>query len=192
MKSRLKICPCLTEREPVLSHTSDYSTISNETPSLSSCANTVFVLEPNVSQQLILPSQVRCFDMCRENMDITPPASARHNNPSLTDEGIDRTDVKLCTCSKRQRCENDASVMNRLEALSLSKRSLQSMHDDGLVYIRDLVSIFLHGTSQFEQLLRERYHLPAKQARLFFQVLDRRWIQYQLNYVNMQPALHHR
>jgi hypothetical protein len=139
---------------------------------------------------LILPSEAKQYDICQEQIfeDYSVNSLSKLNeinrfDRKLLDEDITKPEIKLCTCSKRKLSDNDFCTINfafsnqdkLLEELHLSKRSLQSMHDDGLFYIHDLVLVFLKNISQFDQVLSQRYYLSKKQTNIFVKVMNKWW-----------------
>jgi hypothetical protein len=109
--------------------------------------------------------------------------SLPESNEKLSDETLAETNTKLCTCSKRNLSDIDfprnkfafADQGRLLEELHLSPQSLQSMYNDGLVYIRDLVLVFLRNIPQFYQILVKHYYVPKRQANLFVKILQKWW-----------------
>jgi hypothetical protein len=122
---------------------------------------------------LILPSEAKPYDICQEQ--ILENYNINISNSSSKSNEIDEN-IKFCTCSKRKLSDNDFSNQDKLlEELHLSQRSLQSMHNDGLFYIHDLVIVFLRNISQFNQILLKRYCLSKKQVNLFVKIMNKWW-----------------
>ena len=166
------------------------SSFSTRTPSLHWCENTTIIPTLSTAHQLVLPSEVKLYNICQEqipenyNTFITShPDLLSNDHRNLLNESITETDVKLCTCSKRKLSDNHFPIENivcsnqdkLLEELHLSNRSLQSMHNDGLFYIHDLVLLFLRHTSQFHQILSKTYYVPQKRANLFVKTMNKWW-----------------
>ncbi|CAF2619056.1 unnamed protein product [Rotaria sp. Silwood2] len=119
------------------------------------------------------------------------------SNRKLSDENIIETNVKLCTCSKRKLSDIHISMLKfafsnqdkLLKELHLSKRSLQSMYNDGLFYVHDLVLVFLRNISQFDQILLKHYYLSRKQANLFVKIMNKWWKKHQRKFININEKL---
>lgn len=113
--------------------------------------------------------------------------SLSKSNENLSDKTITETNTRICTCSNRKLSDNHFSKNKftlsdqgrLLEELHLSPQSLQSMHNDGLFYIHDLVLVFLRNISQFYQILIKHYHVSKRQANSFVKILKKWWKKHQ-------------
>jgi hypothetical protein len=144
-----------------------------------------------------MPSKAKHYDVCQEqtleNYNTLFNNNITSNLSEKFDENIIETSVKLCTCSKRKLSDNhfhavkfNVSNHNKLlEELHLSNLSLESMCNDGLVYIHDLVLVFLKYVSQFDQILCNRYHLSKKQANRFVKIMNKWWEKHQAEFINI-------
>ncbi|CAF3424264.1 unnamed protein product [Rotaria sp. Silwood1] len=119
------------------------------------------------------------------------------SNRKFSDENITKKNVKLCTCSKRKLSDIHISMLKfafsnqdkLLKELHLSKQSLQSMYNDGLFYVHDLVLIFLRNISQFYQILVKRYYLTKKQANLFVKIMNKWWKKHRTKFIDTNEKL---
>lgn len=108
------------------------------------------------------------------------PGKGKYDDASLASDNLYPSDSSL---PEEDSIENHFPIKrfalcneNRgLEELCFSSQSLQSMFNDGLLYIHDLVNIFLQNPSQFHRILVKRYHVPAKQAILTSQIMQHWW-----------------
>ncbi len=148
----------------------------------------------STAHQLLVPSEGKHFDICQEqtleNYNMNSSNSSIYledSNEKLFDknENIGETNIKVCTCFKRKLSDTNFSMNQStfsdedrlLEELYLSSRSLQLMHNDGLFYIHDLVSVFLQNTPQFYQILVKHYHVSKKLANLITKIMQKWWKQ---------------
>jgi hypothetical protein len=159
---------------------------------LYSCENNNIVPLLSTAHQLMMPSKATHYDVCQEQT-FENYNTLFKSDRKLSDENRIETAVQLCTCSKRKLSDNHFPIVKvtlsnqdrLLEKLYLSKRSLQSMHNDGLFYIHDLVLVYLKNISQFHQILLEHYHLPKNQADLFVNIMNKWWEKYQTEFINI-------
>lgn len=63
----------------------------------------------------------------------------------------------------------------RLEEIDFSFQSLRLMLNDDLIYIDDLIKVFLSNPSEFHRILINRYHIPIKQAILTSKIIEQWW-----------------
>jgi hypothetical protein len=124
--------------------------------------------------------------------------SSAKSNKKFVDENITyETNMKFCICSKRKLSDNHFSMntfaftnqCRLLEELHLSKRSLQSMSNDGLFYVHDLVLVFLRNISQFYQILVKHYYVSKKQANLYVKIMQQWWKKHQKEFFNINEKL---
>ncbi|CAF3628022.1 unnamed protein product [Rotaria sordida] len=123
-----------------------------------------------------------------DNYDILSKSNRKFSNENITE-----TNIKLCTCSKRKLSDIHISMLKfalsnqdkLLKELHLSKRSLQSMYNDGLYYVHDLVLVFIRNISQFYQILLKHYYLSKKQANLFVKIMNKWWKKHQTKFIDI-------
>jgi hypothetical protein len=179
--------------------------------SLYSCENNNIVPSLNTAHQLIIPSEAKHYNICEEqtlenyntfinynmnscNLSTKSEETIKLNNHNslskskkkLSDENITETNIKICTCSKRKLSDDQGRL---LEELHLSKRSLQSMYNDGLFYIHDLVLVFLRNIPQFDRILVKHYYVSKKQANLYVKVMQKWWEKHRKEFIDLNEKL---
>ena len=125
----------------------------------------------STAHRLLVPGEGKHDDTCQDQTN---------SDSSVGQEGFIQCDD---SCSKRKLCENDLSMKRfnfsnerrGLEELYFSPQSLQLMLNDGLIYIDDLVKVFLVNPSEFHRILAKRYHVQVKQAILTSKIIEQWW-----------------
>jgi hypothetical protein len=117
---------------------------------------------------------------------LTDHTSLPKSYKKLSDENLTETEIKFCRCPKGKLSDDQGRL---LEELHLSKRSLQSMYNDGLFYIHDLVLVFLRNNSQFDRILVKYYHVSKKQANLYVKVMQKWREKHQTEFIDINEKL---
>ncbi|CAF0731271.1 unnamed protein product [Didymodactylos carnosus] len=76
-----------------------------------------------------------------------------------------------------------------IEILILPKNSVRLMNNDGLLYVHELVLLFLQNMNKFQQTLICRYHIQMNMAKSFNQIMKSWWSRYQIDICSILDIL---